>query len=348
MSNFFLHHGLAHISSLAARIKWLKGLMVIGPLDRASASSLNDQESCPADYKTGDLPEAAGGALIINADDWGRDRENTDRTLECVVRGTVSSASAMVFMEDSERASEIALESQIDVGLHLNLTAPFSASSCPARLRDRQAQLANYLLRHRFARVVFHPGLARSFEYVVAAQFEEFRRIYGTDPRRVDGHHHMHLCANVLFGKMLPAGCIVRRNFSFRVGEKGLWNRLYRRICDQLLARRHVGTDFFFSLAPLEPLERLQWIFALARNHSIELETHPVNPEEYRFLAEGGICRFAKDIPIARRFGPIKGAARAASSGAESGQRDRLCSLPYAVAVGATIYQSLIQLSDYV
>jgi len=47
------------------------------------------------------------GRLIINADDWGCDRGATDRTLDCIMRGTVSSVSAMVFMADSERSAEV-------------------------------------------------------------------------------------------------------------------------------------------------------------------------------------------------------------------------------------------------
>ena len=38
--------------------------------------------------------------LIVNADDWGLDRQTTDRTLECCLPGAVSSVSAVVFMED--------------------------------------------------------------------------------------------------------------------------------------------------------------------------------------------------------------------------------------------------------
>src|ERR1700674_3520796 len=62
------------------------------------------------------------GLLIINADDWGRDYETTARTLECALRGTISSVSAMVFMQGSEQAAAIALERGIDAGLHLNFT----------------------------------------------------------------------------------------------------------------------------------------------------------------------------------------------------------------------------------
>src|SRR5882724_10194995 len=114
------------------------------------------------------------GRLIINADDWGRNCDTTDRTLECVRRGSVSSVSAMVFMEDSERAAATAREQGIDAGLHLNFTTSFSAASSPTRLIEHQQRLLRYLRRHRFAQVVFHPGLTCSFEYVLRAQLEEF------------------------------------------------------------------------------------------------------------------------------------------------------------------------------
>jgi hypothetical protein len=239
------------------------------------------------------------GVLIINADDWGRNQETTDRISECALRGTVSSVSAMVFMEDSERAAAVARDRKIDAGLHLNLTTAFSAAGYPASLRKRQQELAKYLRGRRLAQVLFHPGLARSFEYVVSAQLDEYCRLYGALPSRIDGHHHMHLCANVVLANLLPAGTIVRRNFSFERGEKSLYNRLYRRIVDHRLARRHRLTDFFFSLPPLEPPARLQKIFSLARQSAVEVETHPVNPEEYRFLTEGEIFRWTGDCSIA-------------------------------------------------
>jgi len=239
------------------------------------------------------------GLLILNADDWGRDPRTTGRILDCALRGAVSSVSAMVFMEDSERAATLALERKIEAGLHLNLTTPFSVPGCPVRLAERQGELARHLLRHRFAPAVFHPGLIRSFEYVVAAQLDEFRRLYGVDPDRLDGHHHMHLCANVLLGGLLPPGTLVRRNFSFQPSEKSVWNRLYRMGVDHMLARRHRLLDFFFSLVPLELPGRLQRIFSLARQFVVEVETHPVHLEEYRFLTGGEIFRRAGDVRIA-------------------------------------------------
>lgn len=231
------------------------------------------------------------GRLIINADDWGRDCATTDRTRECVRHGSISAVSAMVFMEDSARAAAVARDEAIDTGLHLNLTTPFQAGNTPSKLRDYQASIARHLRRHRLAPILFHPGLAKAFDYVVAAQLEEFTRLYGCAPSRLDGHHHMHLCANVLLQRLLPPDTIVRRHFTFEAGEKSLWNRGYRGLVDRAVARRHRMTDYFFSLPPLEPRSRLERIVALSWDYVVEVEAHPVNAEEYRFLTESSTAR---------------------------------------------------------
>jgi hypothetical protein len=112
----------------------------------------------------------------------------------------------------------------------------------------------------------------------------------------------MHLCANILFSRLLPSGTIVRRNFSFQPGEKSLANRMYRKTMDQILARRYRLVDFLFNLLPLQPVDRLQRILSLARQSVVELETHPINPEEYRFLAGGQIFQLAGDLSVAPCF----------------------------------------------
>jgi hypothetical protein len=242
------------------------------------------------------------GALILNADDWGRDRENTQRIYDCIRRGTVSSTSAMVFMEDSERAAALAREKGIDAGLHLNFTTPYTDPGCRSQILERQLRLVSYLTRHSYSRIVFHPGLVRHFEYVVRSQIDEFVRLYGAAPERIDGHHHMHLCANVLYGKLLPEGTLVRRNFSFQPGEKSLLNRTYRKAVDRSLARRHRLVDYLFPLLPLEPRARLERILSFAHRFTVEVETHPVNAEERRFLMEGGVDEWTRGFPIAGRF----------------------------------------------
>jgi predicted glycoside hydrolase/deacetylase ChbG (UPF0249 family) len=250
----------------------------------------------------GNVAANSTGRLIVNGDDWGRDQETTQRMFECVRCGAVSSVSAMVFMPDSERAAGMAREHGVDAGLHLNFTSPFLAANCPGRLLEHQQKVAKYLTRNPFARGLYNPWLAGSFEYAVAAQIEEFVRVYGAAPERIDGHHHMHLSANVLLGGLLPQRIIVRRHFSHEKDEKALRHRVFRLFTDSVLKRRYRVADFFFPLTRLEPPARLQQIFSLAGRSVVEVETHPINPDEYQFLAGGQIFRLAGDIPIAQSY----------------------------------------------
>jgi chitin disaccharide deacetylase len=266
-----------------------------------SRSGLTDAASVNS-AQTGNKNFSENGVLIVNADDWGRDVQTTDRMLECLLHRSVSSVSAMVFMADSERAANLASEHKVDAGLHLNLSLPFSSPTCPANIREQQRKLVVYLTRHPMARVIFNPWLAKAFEYVVKAQFEEFARVFGELPERIDGHHHLHLSANVLLKGLLPKGTLVRRNFSFLPGEKSLLNRLYRRAIDSKLANRHRMVDYLFPLSPLEPHGRLARIRTLAQTKAVEIETHPVNSDEYEFLTGDGVVQWANEVPIAQGF----------------------------------------------
>lgn len=193
----------------------------------------------------------------------------------------------------------MARDSKVYTGLHLNFTTEFTSPRCPPTLLDHQRRVSRFLLKRPGAQVLFHPGLVSSFEYLVRAQYDEFATLYGCYPERLDGHHHMHLCANVLFQRLLPRGTIVRRNFSFGPGEKSVWNLMYRRTVDIVLARRHRVTDYFFSIAPLEPSERLHHIFALATDSVVEVETHPADRAEYRFLMSGEVFQYFPSIAVA-------------------------------------------------
>ena len=85
------------------------------------------------------------GLLIITADDWGHVRTTTDAIHECFEAGAVTSVSAMVHMSDSARAAELAATGGEPVGLHLNLTEPFTAPDCPRDVSARQRAIAAYL-----------------------------------------------------------------------------------------------------------------------------------------------------------------------------------------------------------
>lgn len=250
------------------------------------------------------ISEAAGRTpptLIVNADDWGRDEDTTSRILDCVLQRAVSSVSAMVFMADSERAADFAGQHDMDAGLHLNLDLSFSAARVPQQLQEHQQRTAAFLKTHRYAPAIFSPALASSFEYVVRAQIDEYERLYGAPVSRLDGHHHAHLCANVLFQKLLPGRSVVRRNFTFRSGQKSVVNRAFRSVQDRALARRHSMTGFLFALV-LDKRDDLYDVMELARIANVELETHPGRLAERDFLIAGGLQEYAQDLRIARGY----------------------------------------------
>ena len=81
-----------------------------------------------------------------------------------------------------------------------------------------------------------------------------------------------------------------------------------------MLARRNLLVDFFFSLEPLEPADRLQQIFSCARRFLVEVETHPVNVSEYQLLQSGEIYRRCGDVQIASHFATRQQIAGASES----------------------------------
>jgi predicted glycoside hydrolase/deacetylase ChbG (UPF0249 family) len=222
--------------------------------------------------------------LIINADDWGRSRTETDAALQCYEKGRITSASAMVFMEDSERAADIAKENQVDVGLHLNFSERFSGSFIDATLEDYHRKTVRFLKGTKYSQLVYNPFLQKAFAYSYEAQTGEFGRLFGKSPSHIDGHHHMHLCANLLFGELIPTGTTMRRNFSFWPGEKSAFNRAYRRLVDALLARKYRLPDYFFDLTQSIREKKLERVAALAKSSNVELMTHPILPLEMDFL----------------------------------------------------------------
>ena len=121
----------------------------------------------------------------------------------------------------------------------------------------------------------------------------------------------MHLSANVLLQGLLPSGTIVRRHFSYEPGEKRLRNSVFRLYSRALLGGRYRLIDFFFSLPPFAPAVRMQRMFNLARRFIVEVETHPINPEEYRFLTRGDLLRWTTDCPHALTFGKAVALQRA-------------------------------------
>lgn len=222
--------------------------------------------------------------VIITADDYGKTRHCTDSILECFFNNRITSASAMVFMEDSERAAGLSSKTGMEVGLHLNFTMPFSSPNVAPVLRDHLAKVISYLTRNKLTQAIYNPFLANAFKYLFLSQHEEFKRLYGRNPDFYNGHHHMHLCANVLLDRLIPNGSRVRTTFTFDKGEKDPFNRLFRSYISGVVSGRFISTDHFFSINPLSDIERLHRILECAAKCKVEIEVHPEHSEERDFL----------------------------------------------------------------
>jgi predicted glycoside hydrolase/deacetylase ChbG (UPF0249 family) len=235
--------------------------------------------------------------LIINADDLGRSVDETDAVLSCYGAGQITSASAMVFMADSERAAGLALNAGLDVGLHLNLSESFTGNGYSRSVQAQHNQIVRFIKFNRYSHLLYNPLLRHSISDVYEAQIEEFRRLYGKQPSHIDGHQHMHLCANVILGNLIPAGVKLRRNFSFWPGEKGLLNRMYRRLIDGWLARKYRMPDYFFSLLQCIRHEKWDRVESLARSSTVELMTHPIVAAEAQILRGLKFREFLQRVP---------------------------------------------------
>jgi predicted glycoside hydrolase/deacetylase ChbG (UPF0249 family) len=191
----------------------------------------------------------------------------------------------MVLMQDSKRAARLAKDYKLDdVGLHLNFSEEFTDKSCSEILKEHHGRIIRFLKRGKYAQLLYNPFLRRAFAYCYHAQVEEFMRLFEKSPSHIDGHHHMHLCANVLFSSMIPAGMKMRRNFSFWPGEKSMLNRTYRWLVDRWLAGRYRLTDYFFDLTQCIQGKKLDRVAALAKSSNVELMTHPIVNEEEEYL----------------------------------------------------------------
>jgi len=236
--------------------------------------------------------------LIINADDWGRSRAETDAALRCYQKGRITSVSAMMFMEDSERAAELAKESELDVGLHVNFTEPFTGKNYPKGSGTYHGKTVRYLMGNKYAQLMYNPFLRKEFAYSYEAQATEFARLFGKPPSHIDGHHHMHLCSNVLLSNLIPSGMKMRRNFSFWPGEKSLLNRTYRAFVDRWLARRYRLADYFFDLTQCVQERKFDRVRALAKSSDVELMTHPVVQEEAEFLMSDDFLEMLQHLDV--------------------------------------------------
>jgi len=212
--------------------------------------------------------------LIVNADDFGASPNASDPVVELFARGVVSSASAMVRMQDTARAAPLAREHGIPTGLHLNLTLPFNGPAVPAPTRERQRRLTETFGRESWLGARHEKPDAQLLADVIEDQLECFREAFG-EPTHLDGHHHIHVHPAVL--DQLPDELPIRPILSTPSQADAKPSTRQRD-----LRRRFGGPELCFAFEHVHPslggdgLEVLD--HALAR--SLEIMVHPQQERE--------------------------------------------------------------------
>jgi chitin disaccharide deacetylase len=228
---------------------------------------------------------ASPGLLVVNADDWGAERATTDAILSCFQAGAISSATAMVFMEDSHRAAALARAQGLPVGLHLNLTMAYNDPQSSALAKEHQAQLAEMYATASRPHRSLHPTALHLVRGCVEDQLQEFQRLYGGPPTHIDGHNHAHLSTNVLLSRGLPRGTRLRRAQNWP-RAKTLGARLGRGVRDATLAGFRT-TRWFTSIRTVHPSfggHGLHQLLELSRDESVEIMVHPGWEDERNVL----------------------------------------------------------------
>jgi predicted glycoside hydrolase/deacetylase ChbG (UPF0249 family) len=244
--------------------------------------------------------------LLVNADDLGSNKLATKRILDCYAKSRITSATAMIFMDDCEKSSDTILESGIDLGLHLNFTSPFDSTRSPSKLNEYHNRIAAFLMSSKYNVLLYNPFLKAAFDYSTKAQIEEFMRLFGKAPTHIDGHHHMHLCMNMLIGGYIPHGALVRRSFSFGSGEKSRINRLYRLSVDYRLKQHYHCVDSFFSIKRFYAEAKIKELIDLLPESTIEVMVHPEKLDEFNFLMSDTYSEFLSKIKIGTYYDVFK------------------------------------------
>ena len=207
--------------------------------------------------------------LIVNADDLGANQTATNAARIAYENGVITSASAMVWMSDTARATGIVHRVGIPVGLHLNLTLPFTSPSVPEDVRARQIALTKVFTSTGWQQATDPRPDAALLRRAIADQLEAFHEQFG-EPTHIDGHHHVHVQDSVL--DLLPRAWPIRPILR-RPTHAG--RRANRR--EQRILRRFRGPILSFAFEHVHPalggagLDAIE----LAHETNVEIMTHP-------------------------------------------------------------------------
>ncbi len=123
--------------------------------------------------------------IILCADDYGLNPNISQGIRQLVAMQRLSAVSCMVNVADLALQAQqlLALQAEIDIGLHFNLTE----GQFVAHGNKSMPSLMSLLLRSQFRLLS-----AESIEQELNAQLDKFEQAFGRLPDFIDGHQHVH------------------------------------------------------------------------------------------------------------------------------------------------------------
>jgi hypothetical protein len=237
-------------------------------------------------------PETGGRLrLIVNADDFGFDKDTLEATIDCFRAGALTSATIMLGMPATEQALEFARGNpELDFGVHLVFTGDFGQAPLAGaqRVPSLVAADGRFLsVRTARARALAGRLAQRELELEIQAQVRAVQEA-GVQVSHVDSHRHVHKLGSIraALARALP-GLGIRRvrtaqdvyltrplaSPTYWAGPR--WRRHLRRAFET--------TDHFFMAGVSEP----PWSTPLAPRlerltGSLEVGVHPGSAPDWR------------------------------------------------------------------
>lgn len=217
--------------------------------------------------------------LVVNADDFGHDRNRTEAIRACFRNGLLTQTTAMVNMKYCAQAIEDARRDGIDdrVGLHLNLTFGFPLTCAIRSCRTFCAEdgyFTGYFHRSRFKRFFLTNVEKLVVEKEIRAQMERYLA-FGLPLMHLDSHHHAHTDPAIL-RLVLP----LAREYGFKTirisrnvpMQMGFAKWIYKRLVNRMIFTSGIGHADYFGAA----LDVERELGRLSTDGTVEIMTHPI------------------------------------------------------------------------
>lgn len=239
--------------------------------------------------------------VIINADDFGSTERHTERILELLVKGKITSTTFLVNLDYSEKAAADLRAHHPElierVGLHLNLTQGFPLHE-PLRhtpFVHPNQEFFDFRRRVPFWKQLPHFSKLRK---ELDLQIERFHTLMGRYPSHLDSHGHTHCTIALLYAfytsKKVRHIKTIRLTRQYdheikpRTGFRELLHRIARKVLNAAFRLRFQTVGYFADIHNLDD----SWLNAqqldyLARNHeTVEVMCHPYyfDDSDYEFL----------------------------------------------------------------